>query len=157
MFAQMPLFVYRHFTGAVCTTSSDVRALHTGLLACIWAVKLTRHGALPDISEPRRANWSPVQRAQFKTFRMDYGCNRRRMARRRAAPGAACEAVRCSRAGCEAEGRLCCEFEVKRQKTSTSSVSVREPPSPAQAGLVLDHSSRDEARLNGRTFTQRRL
>src|SRR5262249_41382694 len=44
------------------------RALHTGLLACIWAVKLIRHGALPDISEPRRANWSPVQRAQFKTF-----------------------------------------------------------------------------------------
>jgi hypothetical protein len=25
MFAQMPLFVYRHFTGAVCTTSSDGR------------------------------------------------------------------------------------------------------------------------------------
>jgi len=49
--------------------------------------------------------------------------------------------------------RLCCEFEVKRQKTSTSSVSVREPSSPAQAGLVLDHSSCDEARLNGRTFT----
>jgi hypothetical protein len=28
-------------------------------------------------------------------------------------------------------------FEVKRQKTSTSSVSVREPPSPAQAGLFF--------------------
>jgi len=25
MFAQVPLFVYRHFTGAVCTTSSDGR------------------------------------------------------------------------------------------------------------------------------------
>src|SRR5262249_19590648 len=25
MFAQMPLFVYRHFTGAVCSTSSDGR------------------------------------------------------------------------------------------------------------------------------------
>src|SRR6516164_139144 len=25
MFAQTPLFVYRHFTGAVCTTSSDGR------------------------------------------------------------------------------------------------------------------------------------
>src|SRR6516165_3295391 len=25
MFAQMPLFVYRHFTGAVCTTSFDDR------------------------------------------------------------------------------------------------------------------------------------
>src|SRR5215467_9439828 len=25
MLAQMPLFVYRHFTGAVCTTSSDGR------------------------------------------------------------------------------------------------------------------------------------
>jgi hypothetical protein len=25
MYAQMPLFVYRHFTGAVCTTSSDGR------------------------------------------------------------------------------------------------------------------------------------
>src|SRR5262249_22790546 len=25
MFAQMPLFVYRHFTGAACTTSSDGR------------------------------------------------------------------------------------------------------------------------------------
>ena len=25
MFAQMPLFVYRHFTGAVCATSSDGR------------------------------------------------------------------------------------------------------------------------------------
>ena len=31
------------------------RCLHdviNGLLACIWAVKLIRHGALPDISEP---------------------------------------------------------------------------------------------------------
>ena len=139
----------RHLTAA-CFIQ---RALHTGLLACIWAVKLIRHGALPDISKPRRVNWSPAQRAQFKTFRMDYSCNRRRMARPRQAPGTACEAVRCSRAGCEAEGRLCCEFEVKRQKTSTSSVSVREPPSPAQAGLVLDHSSCDEAGLNGRTFT----
>src|SRR5215472_17649538 len=25
----------------------------------------------PDISEPPRANWSPVQRAQFKTFRLE--------------------------------------------------------------------------------------
>src|SRR5215813_3408787 len=111
---------------------------------------------------PRHLGAAPCQLVAcsarpIQNFRMDYGCNRRRMARRRAAPGTACEAVRCSRAGCEAEGRLCCEFEVKRQKTSTSSVSVREPPSPAQAGPVLDHSSRDEARLNGRTFTQRRL
>jgi hypothetical protein len=31
----------------------------------------------------------------------------------------------------------CVAIEVKRQKTSTSSVSVREPPSPAQAGLLF--------------------
>jgi hypothetical protein len=31
MFAQMPLFVYRHFTGAVCTTSSDGRFM--GMIA----------------------------------------------------------------------------------------------------------------------------
>jgi hypothetical protein len=79
-----------------------------------------------------------------KLFAGNYGCNRRSViwahGTPRAAPGTECEAVRCGRAGCvavEGEGRLRREFEVKRQKTSTSSVSVREPPSPAQAGLFF--------------------
>jgi hypothetical protein len=55
------------------------------------------------------------------------------MARPRAAPGTECEAVRCGRGGCvavEGEGSCVAIFEVKRQK-------VREPPSPAQAGLFF--------------------
>src|SRR5262245_27699847 len=39
MFAQMPLFVYRHFTGAVCTTSSDGRfALFTAPSTAAFSV-----------------------------------------------------------------------------------------------------------------------
>jgi len=68
------------------------------------AVKLIRHGALPDISERRRLFSAP----NSELFTGNYGCNRRRMARPRQAPGTACEAVRCSRAGCEDEGRLRC-------------------------------------------------
>jgi hypothetical protein len=39
MFAQMPLFVYRHFTGTVCTTSSD------GRVASENSIRLTRGAA----------------------------------------------------------------------------------------------------------------
>jgi hypothetical protein len=69
MFAQMPLFVYRHFTGAVCTTSSDGRfALFSvpSTPAFLLASGLSNSSDMvqhPDISEP-----PPVQRTQFKTF-----------------------------------------------------------------------------------------
>jgi hypothetical protein len=46
------------------------------------------------------------------------------MALPREGSGTECEAVRCGRVGCEGEGWLLA-IEVKRQKTSTSSVSVR--------------------------------
>jgi len=64
----------RHLTAA-CFIQ---RALHTGLLACIWAVKLIRHGALPDISEPPPV---PIGRLfsapNSKPPAGNYGCNRR--------------------------------------------------------------------------------
>jgi hypothetical protein len=61
MFAQMPVCVYRHFKGAVCTTSSDDRVAAFSLASGLS--KSSDNGALPDISEP-----PPVQRTQFKTF-----------------------------------------------------------------------------------------
>jgi hypothetical protein len=69
MFAQMPLFVYRHFTGAACTTSSDGRfALFSvpSTPAFLLASGLSNSSDMvrsPDISEP-----STVQSTQFKTF-----------------------------------------------------------------------------------------
>jgi hypothetical protein len=91
MFAQMPLFVYRHLTGAV---SSD-----------------TMHSP---------TSRSRPQRAQFKTFAGNYGCNRRGHLGAWHAPGRRLEpkyeAVRCSRAGCvavEAERQIALRFEVK--------------------------------------------
>src|SRR6516225_9166526 len=75
MFAQMPVCVYRHFTGAVCTTSSDGRfalfsapstpafLLASGLSNSSDMVRSpTSLGAAPS------SNWSPVQRVQFETF-----------------------------------------------------------------------------------------
>jgi hypothetical protein len=65
MFAQMPLSVYRHFTGAV--TSSDGRfmgafSLASGLSNSPDMVRS------PTFRSRSQLNWSPVQRAQFKTF-----------------------------------------------------------------------------------------
>jgi hypothetical protein len=59
MFAQMPLSVYRHFTGAV--QSSDGR-FASGLSNSSDMVRS------PTFRSRSQLNWSPVQRAQFKTF-----------------------------------------------------------------------------------------
>ena len=70
-----------------------------------------------------------------KLFAGNYGCNIWRMARPRAAvePNARlCVAV--AQVVKVKAGR---EIEVKRQKTSTSSVSVREPPSPLRRAMFL--------------------
>src|SRR5499427_9490194 len=74
MFAQMPLFVYRHFTGAACTTSSDGRFALFGVPptpAFLLASRLSDSSDMVRSLTSRAApspNWSPVQRAQFKTF-----------------------------------------------------------------------------------------
>src|SRR6516164_8025313 len=73
--ANAALFVYRHFTGAACTTSSDGRfalfsapstpafLLASGLSNSSDMVRSpTSLGAAPS------SNWSPVQRVQFETF-----------------------------------------------------------------------------------------
>jgi hypothetical protein len=131
MFAQKPLSVYRHFTGAVCTTSSDGRFVGAFSLASGLSNS-------PDMvrSPTSRSRWSPVQRAQFKTFcreslRAWHAPGRRLEPNARLCVAVAQVVLRSKvKAGCVA-------IEVKRQKTSTSSVSVREPPSPAQAGLFF--------------------
>src|SRR5215475_14996631 len=73
MFAQMPLFVYRHFTGAVCTTSSDGRfALFSAPSTAAFSVA-SRLSNSSDIllrasSEPPPPRQSPVARTRFKTL-----------------------------------------------------------------------------------------
>jgi hypothetical protein len=68
----MPLFVYRHFTGAVCTTSSDGRfALFSAPCTAAFSVA-SRLSNSSDIllrasSEPPRRG-SPVARTRFKTL-----------------------------------------------------------------------------------------
>src|SRR6266566_4255552 len=55
MFAQMPLSVYRHFTGAVCTTSSDGRFM--GMIAFTeFPTIAARHRTS---SSPYNADWPP--------------------------------------------------------------------------------------------------
>ena len=75
MFAQMPLFVYRHFTGAVCTTSSDGRfALFRAPSTAAFSVA-SRLSNSSDIllhfahlqSRPH-CRRSPVARTRFKTL-----------------------------------------------------------------------------------------
>jgi hypothetical protein len=72
MFAQMPLVANRHHTGAVCTTSSD--GCFRG--AFLLASGLSNSSDMVH-SPTSRNRWSPVQRAQLKTFCRNYGCNRR--------------------------------------------------------------------------------
>src|SRR5262249_17827657 len=73
MFAQMPLFVYRHFTGAVCTTSSDGRfALCSAPPTAAFSVA-SRLSNSSDIllrasSEPPPPRQSPVARTRFKVL-----------------------------------------------------------------------------------------
>jgi hypothetical protein len=57
MFAQMPLSVYRHFTGAVCTTSSDGRFMGAFSLA-------SRLSNSSDIVRPR-ASGAALHPTQF--------------------------------------------------------------------------------------------
>jgi hypothetical protein len=72
MFAQMPLFVYRHFTGAVCTTSSDGRfALFSAPSTAAFSVA-SRLSNSSDIllrasSKPPHRG-SPVARTTFKVL-----------------------------------------------------------------------------------------
>jgi hypothetical protein len=66
MFAQMPLFVYRHLTGAVCTTSSDGRRF-MGMIALF----------LSNLSDMVRSPTSRSRRPIQKLFAGNYGCNRR--------------------------------------------------------------------------------
>ena len=59
MFAQMPLFVYRHFTGAVCTTSSDSRfALFSAASRAAFSVA-SRLSNSSDILLPRTSSEPP--------------------------------------------------------------------------------------------------
>jgi hypothetical protein len=95
-------------------------------------------------SPTSRSCWSPVHAPNSKLFAGNYGCNRRSHWAHGTPQGGAWNRMR----GCALRSRrLCCgrrrrrvalRIEVKRQKTSTSSVSVREPPSPAQAGQQSD-------------------
>ena len=81
MFAQMPLCVYRHFTGAVCTTPSEGR-----FAAFSLASRLSKSS---DMVRSRTSRSRPLFSApNSKLFAGNYGCNRRssfgRMARPRA-------------------------------------------------------------------------
>src|SRR5262245_11886358 len=96
----------------------DLHALHTGLLASIWAVKLIRHGALPDISEPPQPKLVACLAHAIQNFLPGTAVAIVgviwRMARPRATPGTECEAVRCGRAGCVAvEGKPGCVAKSK--------------------------------------------
>ncbi len=108
MFAQMPLFVYRHFTGAVCTTSSDGRFM--GMIALFLSNSSDMVRSPTSRSRPQLVACSarPIQNFLPGTtvaIVESFG----RMARPRAAPGTECEAVRCGRAGCVAvEGEGSC-------------------------------------------------
>jgi len=74
MFAQMPLVVYRHFTGAVCTTSSDGRfalfsAPSTAAFSLASMLSSSSDILLPGhlLSRPD-CRWSPGARTRFKTL-----------------------------------------------------------------------------------------
>src|SRR5262245_51803245 len=67
MFAQMPLFVYRHFTGAVCTTSSDGRfALFSAPSTAAFSVASRPSNSSDILLPPHRG--SPVARTRFETL-----------------------------------------------------------------------------------------
>ena len=71
MFAQMPLFVYRHFTGAACTTSSDGRfALFSAASTAAFSVASRLSNSpdilLSDIFRAPHCSGSPVACTRFK-------------------------------------------------------------------------------------------
>ena len=91
MFAQMPVCVYRHFTGAACTTSSDGR-----FAAFSLASRLSKSS---DMVRSRTSRSRPLFSApNSKLFAGNYGCNHRRRLGAWHAPGRRwepeCEAVR---------------------------------------------------------------
>src|SRR5262249_4461355 len=103
------------FSGPLSRSSAAAR---------IWAVKLIRHGALPDILGPPPALIGRL----FKTFAVNYGCNRKRPLAHgtpQGGGGTECEAVRCGRAGCQGVGRLRCDLAAPtRNKPSSLSSST---------------------------------
>jgi hypothetical protein len=105
MFAQMPVCVYRHFTGAVCTTSSDDRFAAFSLASGLS--KSSDNGALPNIAAPCSAhpvqNFLPGATVAIVGAVWSHGTPQ-------GGAGTGCEAVRCGRAGCEGVGRLRCDL-----------------------------------------------
>src|SRR5262249_41092532 len=83
MFAQMPLFVYRHFTGAACATSSDGRFALFGVPSTPAFLLPSRLSDSSDIvrSPTSRSRPVPIGRLfsapNSKLFAGNYGCNRR--------------------------------------------------------------------------------
>ena len=73
MFAQMPLFVYRHFTDAVCTTSSDGRfalfgAASTAAFSLASGLSNSSDILLSDIFRAPHCRGSPVAHTRFKVL-----------------------------------------------------------------------------------------
>ena len=120
MFAQMPLWVYRHLTGAGCTTSSD------GLFASFSLASRLSNSS--DMVRSRTSRSRPLFSApNSELFTGNYGCNRRSHLAHGTPQGGAgtgCEAVCCGRAGCEGEGRLRCDLAAPTVRC----VIVVEPP-----------------------------
>ena len=124
MFAQMPLWVYRHLTGAGCTTSSD------GLFASFSLASRLSNSS--DMVRSRTSRSRPLFSApNSELFIGNYGCNRRSHLAHGTPQGGAgtgCEAVCCGRAGCEGEGRLRCDLAAptrNRPSGVSSSLSRR--------------------------------
>ena len=105
MFAQMPVCVYRHFTGAACTTSSDGR-----FAAFSLASRLSKSS---DMVRSRTSRSRPLFSApNSKLFAGNYSCMRMRKARSTAAHGTngnRTQGCAFGRAGCEGDGRLHCD------------------------------------------------
>src|SRR6516162_6399438 len=75
MFAQMPLFVYRHFTGALCTTSSEGRF---ALFSVPSTPAFLLGSGLSNSSDMARSptSWGRLLIGRlFKTFAVNYGCS----------------------------------------------------------------------------------
>src|SRR5262249_47336061 len=113
MFAQMPLFVYRHFTGAACTTSSDGRfALFSAPSTPAFLLALGPSN-LSDMVRSRTSRSAvacsahPIQNFLPGTTVAIVGAIWAHGTPQGGA-GTEREAVRCGRAGCEHEGRLRC-------------------------------------------------
>ena len=133
--AQTPLCVYRHFTGAVCTTSSDGRFAAFSL-----------ESRLSDPSDMVRSRTSRSRRLlrhlNSKLFAGNYGCNRRGHLGARHVLGRHMERLEPNARPCVAVAQVvkvkasCVAIEVKRQKTSTSSQTKPQFFSPAFCSLA---------------------